>query len=252
MLVFDLETGPLPEEQLREVYQPLDESEIKGLVTGEFDPSSVKVGNLKDQAKIQAKIDEAKAAHESARENSSLIIAAAHAKHWADFVSSAALSPITGQILVIGYHSTEKNVTLVSEKPETQLLVEFWKKYEECRAAGRRMVGHNIAGFDIPFLVRRSWLNDIPVPATVFDRGKWIDSSTLVDTLSLWKCGTNDGEKLDSLGRAFGVGGKTEGVNGGDFARLYFGAAEERAKALEYAARDVVLTAKIATRMGVI
>lgn len=252
MLVFDLETGPLPEEQLRELYEPLDESQVEGLVTGDFDPSVVKVGNLKDQAKIAEKIEAARQAHETAKANASKIIAEAREQHWNQFVGRAALSPITGRILVIGYYATEKNVTLVSQKPEPDLLTEFWQKYEECRTAGRKMVGHNIGGFDIPFLVRRSWLLDIPVPATVFDRGKWLDSDTLVDTLRLWKCGTNDGEPLDSLGRAFGLGGKTEGVNGGDFHRLWFGSEQDRAKAIEYATRDVVLTGQIAIRMGVV
>lgn len=251
MLIFDIETGCLPEEQLREVYVPLDESEIDGLVEGEFDPASVKCGNLKDPAKIAAKVEEARQAHENAKANSSKIIVDAKAKHWEEFVATAALSPITGRILVIGYRSTEKNTTLIHEAEESVLIAEFWKKYEACRSAGRKMVGHNIGGFDIPFIVRRSWLLDIPVPTTVFDKGRWLDSSTLVDTLSLWKCGTNDGAKLDLLGRAFGVGGKTEGVNGSDFSRLYFGSPEEKAKALEYAARDVVVTAGIATRMGV-
>ena len=252
MLVFDLETGPLSDEQLREVYTPLDESKIEGLVTGDFDPASVRVGNLKDQAKIKEKVDQARAAHESALANAAGIIAAAKAQHWQTFIADAALSPLTGRILVISYHATEKGRSLVEEKPEPELLTGFWKAYQRCRRDGRKMVGHNISGFDIPFIVRRSWLHDIPVPTTVFERGKWLDSSTLVDTLSLWKCGTNDGAGLDLLGRAFGIGGKTEGVNGADFSRLYFGTPEEKAKAIEYATRDVIVTAGVATRMGVI
>lgn len=252
MLVFDLETGALPEEQLREVYTPLDESQIEGVVTGDFDPKSVRVGNLKDQGKIDTKIAEAKQAHDSAKSNSASIIASAKEKHWKEFVSKAALSPLTGQILVIALHGTEKGQTVVAEKPESELLKFFWTKYEECRGNGRKMVGHNIAGFDVPFLVRRSWMLDIPVPSTVFDKGKWLDSSTLVDTLSLWKCGTTEGAKLDVLCRAFGIGGKTEGCSGAEFAKLYRGTAEEKAKALEYAANDAVITAKLATRMGVV
>lgn len=252
MLVFDLETGPLPEEQLLAVYTPLDESKIEGLVTGDFDPASVKCGNLKDKDKIAAKIDEARAAHESAKANAANVIASAKKKHWEEFVANAALSPITGRVLVIGYHGTEKGITLVDQGEEPQLLSRFWKKYEECRANGRKLVGHCIASFDIPFLVRRSWLLDIQVPSTVFDKGKWLDSTTLADTNALWKCGTADGAKLDLLGRAFGIGGKTEGVNGADFSRMYFGTAEEKAKAIEYAARDVVVTAGVAVRMGLV
>jgi hypothetical protein len=250
MLIFDIETGPLPDEQLREQYVPLDESTIEGLVQGEFDPASVKCGNLKDPAKIQAKIDEARAAFEAAKANAPQIIAAAKEKHWQEFVASAALSPLTGSILVIGYHATEKGVTLIDEGNEPDLIVRFWTKYEECRAAGRKMVGHCIALFDVPFLVRRSWMNDIPVPSTVFDKGRWLDSTTLVDTNSLWQCGTRDSVQLGLLGRAFGVGGKLDGVEGADFARLYFGSPEEKSQAIAYSRRDVELTAQVAIRMG--
>ena len=259
MLIFDAETGPLEESVLLEMYTPLDESEIKDLVTGDFDPSTVKVGNLKDPTKIEAKITEARNAHETALANSGEIIAKAKAEHWSNYVENAALSPITGKVLVIGYHSTEKGITIVDDgqndhggNPEANILVAFWKKYERCRVDGRKMVGHNINGFDIPFLVRRSWMLDIPVPATVFDKGKWIDNTTLVDTMALWGCGNRENIKLDLLARAFGVGAKTEGINGGDFWKLFQGGEVERAKAIEYAANDVVITAKVAQRMGLV
>lgn len=255
MLVFDIETGPLDETALKAVYTPLDESEIEGLVTGDFDPKSVKTGNLKDAGKIQEKIDQARAAHETAKTNSASIIAQAKADHWAEFVDRAPLSPLTGQVLVIGYHATDKGITLVDDGKgtETQLIVNFWAQYQKCRDAGRKLVGHNIAGFDIPFLVRRSWFLDISVPTTVFDKGKWLDDQTFVDTMSRWGCGNRgDSIKLDILARAFGVGAKTEGINGGDFWKLYRGNEVERAKALGYAANDVEITARVAQRMGLV
>lgn len=251
MLVFDLETEPVPEERLRELLPTFDESSVE-VVKGEFDPSTVKVGNLKDPAKIAEKVESAKQIHETMRDAGDSIITEARQKHWDDFVSRAALSPITGQILVIGYYATESGKGGIHEGPESELIVGFWKKYEECRASHRRLVGHNIAGFDIPFLVRRSWMLDIPVPSTVFDKGKWLDSTTLADTMSLWGCGNRDAIKLGEIAQAFGVGAKTEGVTGADFARLYRGSEEDRAVALKYAANDVEITAKVAVRMGLV
>lgn len=255
MLAFDIETGPLGDEALKAIYTPLEDSDIEGLVTGDFDPNSVKLGNLKDATKIAEKIEQARAAHESAKANSAAIIAQAKADHWSAFVARAPLSPITGQILVIGYHASDKGVTLVDEGngSETTLIVNFWGQYQKCRDSGRKMVGHNIVGFDIPFIVRRSWFLDIPVPATVFDKGKWLDDRTFADTMSLWGCGNRgDSVKLDVLARAFGVGAKTEGVTGGQFWQLYRGNEVERAKAIEYAANDVEITARVAKRMGIV
>jgi hypothetical protein len=59
------------------------------------------------------------------------------------------------------------------------------------------------------------------------------------------------------LGQFFGVGQKTEGIEGADFAKLWFGTmegmgtpAEQRAKAIEYNDQDLRLTAAIAEKMG--
>jgi len=69
MITCDIETGPLPEDVILSVLPP-------------FDPEDVKLGNLKDPVKVAAKIDEA-------REN-----------HAAKFIEKAALSPLTGEVLV--------------------------------------------------------------------------------------------------------------------------------------------------------
>ena len=68
-----------------------------------------------------------------------------------------------------------------------------------------------------------------------------------------WQCGCyrDSYVSLDTLGRALGLGGKTDGVGGGDFAGLYWGGAEQRDKALEYLVRDVELTWAVAQKLGI-
>ena len=61
MLVFDIETGPLPEDRLREIMPPCDLLPHPG----EFIPGNVKLGQMKDQTKIDAKIADAKAKAET-------------------------------------------------------------------------------------------------------------------------------------------------------------------------------------------
>ncbi len=63
-IVFDIETGPLPESELVALVPP-------------FDPAEVKTGNIKDPEKIAAKIAEAEA------------------NHRCDFFDKAALDPLT-------------------------------------------------------------------------------------------------------------------------------------------------------------
>ena len=70
-IVFDIETGPLPESELAAVMPP-------------FDPAEVKTGNLKDPEKVAAKIAEAEANHRR------------------DFFDKAALDPLTGRVVAVG------------------------------------------------------------------------------------------------------------------------------------------------------
>jgi hypothetical protein len=69
--------------------------------------------------------------------------------------------------------------------------------------------------------------------------------------MKVWACGRH-GEfvSLDTLARFFKIGGKPDGVNGGDFARL-FHAPETREQAITYLHNDLTMTAKLAQRMGI-
>lgn len=223
MIVFDIETGPLPDEELQRLIPA-------------FDERSVKCGNIKDPEKIAAKIAEAKAEHE------------------ATFVERAALSAITGRVLAIGYRS-ERGTAIAHvaeiESGETGLLQQFWQRYRGCRSDRRRLVGHNIAGFDVPFVIRRSWVLGISIPDTVF-AGRYLDQ-IFVDTMQIWQCSNYRDAfvSLDSLAKVFGLGAKTDGITGADFARLYYGTPEERTAALEYLRNDIELTYQVAVRLGV-
>ncbi len=254
MIVFDIETGPLADEQLR----PLCPEFVPSPHPGEFDPSAVKVGNLKDAAKIQEKIEAARQAHQELISDFDRQVEAARAAHWAEFVGKAPLSALTGRVLAIGYRSERATVIHhlddTADTGEAGLIAQFWLRYRKSKGDRRPLVGHNIAGFDIPFLVRRSWLLEIDVPDGVLDANWRYLDRTFIDTMQRWQAGNYRDQyvKLDALGKALGLGGKTEGVDGADFHRLYFGAAEERAKSLEYLARDVELTWLVAQRLGIV
>ena len=254
MIVFDIETGPLPDEQLRAMLPPFAAPPHPG----EFKPFAVKLGNLKDAAKIQEKIDAARQAHAAAVADYERQAEQAKASHWQEFVDQSPLSALTGRVLAIGYRSERATVIAHVEAEgvgsENVLIEQFWNRYRKAKADRRNIVGHNIAGFDIPFLIRRSWLLGVDVPDGVFDTNWRYLDRVFVDTMQRWQAG-NYRDKfagLDSLGKAFGLGGKTEGVDGGDFHRLYFGSHDERGKALEYLIRDVELTWLVAQRMGIV
>lgn len=246
MLVFDIETGPLPDEELQKRVDPFEAPQHPG----QFDESSVKLGNLKDADKIRQKIDEAKQKHADSVAKYEEDVKAARSAWWGNAVSRAALSPLTGRVVAIGYLNTATNATVLDIDDDESAMLERWfRQYKKCRDQNRKMVGHNISSFDVPFIVRRSWLvSTVDVAGTILYRGRYLDS-TFVDTMQLWGVGNREPVKLDVLARAFDIGGKPDGITGAMFHQLL---KTDRAAAEGYLANDLQMTAGVASRMGII
>lgn len=252
-LVFDIETGPLPDAELDRVRPPLDESSLPSQ-PGEFDESSVKLGRLKDEDKIREKIDEARQSHANAVKNHAATCERIRNRHVEQFREAAPLSPITGQVLAIGMQCGQEPEPRIVAGGEREILSYFWSMLDGFDLA----VGFNITNFDIPFLVRRSWIHSVYVPKNVFERNGRYLSHRFIDLFYRWRCASQFGDpkhvnsKLDTIAKFFGLDGKTEGVSGVDFHRLWSGSLDEQAKAKAYLLNDVKMTAEIAFRMGIL
>lgn len=249
-IIFDIETGPLSIGELLQV-EPFTPPPMPG----EFDPSTVKFGNLKDEAKRAAKVAEARLAHESTVANYADICSNAEHDHIAKLVDTAALSPVTGRVVAIGLkRAGGERVLVVDCDNEAEALSTFWQQYGKCRKNGESMIGFNIEGFDLPFLIRRSWINHVDVPRTLLDKGRYWDS-VFIDLMKVWSCGAyGKFEKLDTVARALKCGKKTEDadgekVSGKDFAKLW---QENRELAIRYLENDVNMTEAVAVRLGVV
>ena len=223
-IVFDIETGPIPEKELLAMLPP-------------FDPDNVKCGNLKDPEKIKAKIAQVEADHKR------------------EFIDKAALSPVSGQVVAVGYRQAETTAIDTRLKLDEPVILEgFWKTFSSAKAHNHHMIGHNICGFDLPFLVRRSWLHDVAIPESILERGRYWNP-VFIDTMGVWGCGSRGGNgyvTLDSLAKFFGVGGKPDDCTGADFAKMLAGKKEDQAKALAYLKNDLDMTWQVAERMGLV
>ena len=208
-LIYDLECTSKPE------------SELESLMP-EFQASGV----LKDPAKILADI-------------------AAKKQKWMD---DAALSAITGQLLCIAI--SESGNKGVIDGTEEEILREFWNhcsSLKEESAGACIFVGYNSHSFDLPWLIRKSWLLGVTVPSWL-RRGRYF-SDLCVDLREVWQCGDRNESTggLNGLAKAFGVGEKNG--SGKHFGKLWN---EDREAALAYALQDIALTEAIAMKMGVI
>jgi hypothetical protein len=202
--VFDIETGGLPEAEI-----------------GHLAPAFAAPGNYKDPEKIAANIAEQRA----------------------KWLERAALSPITGRILAIGVKPAGRNpIFLEAATPdeEPNLIAGFWQMIGE--RDYQRFMGWNIEGFDLPFIVKRSWKHRIPVPMGLVMSGRFL-GPRFVDLMKTFQA-PNYREDFTSLGTAakfLGIGEKNG--EGAHFAETY---AKDRDAALAYLANDLALTEGLA------
>lgn len=222
-IVFDIETGPLPESELAALVPP-------------FDPAEVKTGNLKDPEKIAAKLAEAEANH----------------RH--DFFDKAALDPITGRVVAIGLlqrtslpgmeREKDGEFAIIGHEDEAQMLREFWDITRGEMGRINQMVGFNSNSFDLPFLIRRSWKHRVQVPFGIRRGRYWSDE--MVDLRDAWQLGDRQARgSLDVIAKHLGIGAKNG--SGADFAKLW---QSDRARAVEYLRNDLELTARLADALG--
>lgn len=242
-LAFDIESGPSPWAEIEQFY-------VAPPAMPPWSDDMCKMGNLKDETKRAEKLAQEKARYEAelAGEKS------ARDAHKCEWASRAALSPLTGQVLAVGFTRPGMTVILGEDtNDEAVVLKQFWDVFRKYHASGGRLVGWNSNGFDVPFLVRRSWKHGVDVPVEVYDRNPRYLCGTFVDLMQRWAVGQSGYEKLDTAARWLGLGGKPDGVDGGHFAALWrSGDAESRLAAKGYLLNDLEMTWKLGERMGVI
>lgn len=246
MIVYDIETGPLPSDEIEQLFVPPPKPT-------DFDEKAVKLGNLKDQAKIREKIEAARTKWVADVADWQRVLYEAREK----FFSEAALSPVTGRVLAIGV-KTEKGSAVFGEDEgfdEAAILETWWDFYRHKRSTeAADFVGYCSNFFDFPFLVWRSYKFGLVLPSGLWARGwrypgpQWLD---LIDLLP--KRGfAEQSRKLDDICRWLGLGGKPDGTDGGQFAALWCGSVDQRQQAVAYLHNDLDLTWRLAERMGVI
>jgi hypothetical protein len=92
----------------------------------------------------------------------------------------------------------------IAREDEHQIIDEFWTAVGPTDV----LIGHNLLGFDLPFIRQRSWILGIR-PSRAIDERRFY-TRDVADTLELWtNWGQKKGATLDALGRALGCGGKT-------------------------------------------
>jgi predicted PolB exonuclease-like 3'-5' exonuclease len=211
-IFFDIETAPLPKEQIKAVAPDFEA------------PKNYKSEEAIEKYKLE---------------------------RLADFIADGGLHAHTGKVIAIGFAIGDRlpvvNIDLENEK---SLLETFWNLIvDEHGAMSHQVFGFNSNTFDIPFLVRRSWINDVEVPPTIFYRrgGRIYLNDMFKDVMLEWSCGTMEKVKLDVVAKSLGVGAKN-----GNGALFYKQVLEDYEQASEYLKNDVDLVRKCAIKMQMV
>lgn len=102
-------------------------------------------------------------------------------------------------------------------------------------------VGHNIKGFDLPWMWRKCLKYGLYDLARSIPKGRY--TKDIEDTMEMWATDYKDHVSLSKIAGFFGLNGKTEGLDGSKVYDAYL--AGEHGRIAEYCKGDVALTREI-------
>jgi hypothetical protein len=132
------------------------------------------------------------------------------------------------------------------EQPEEQALTDFLASMRSFDSDIDEIVGHNIVGFDLPFIFQRCLVNNIRFRP--FVNLAEFNVRGVYDTMHRWWLGAKNRVALDDIAWALGIpSSKTDEVEGSRVFELY--EAGRLAEIREYNLNDVRVTRKVYERM---
>jgi len=173
----------------------------------------------------------------------------------AEIIAKTSFDGLNGRIACICYAIDDGPVMACANNAEGQMLMEFYAAIEDTTSIDTHggwahhaatFVGHNLAGFDLPFLKHRSILNNVKPPAFVLkamNAKSW--DTCIADTMLMWSPDRERRVSMDKLCKALGIAGK------GDFDGSMVAATwpVDPGKVIEYCKQDVERTRAIYKRI---
>jgi len=171
---------------------------------------------------------------------------------------NAALYPEFGKVLVIsiGQITYPDGVTPVHKvksfygDDEKEILKEFMSTMIKIFKVkpNIKIVGHNIKGFDIPYLLKRSVINGVSIPNQLQLQKLKPWENCLMDTYDLWKFGGWNGASLSLICDLLNIPSPKDAMKAGDVSESYYKGMLEEIK--EYCEGDVVATMNVMLKLA--
>lgn len=113
---------------------------------------------------------------------------------------------------------------------EKELLTDFISFMNQVffKAPGIKLVGHNIKGFDLPYIIKKSILHSLDLPRQLHLHKVKPWENCLIDTYEVWKAGGWSSAALAHLCLLLGIKNPKDDMNAGEVgAAFYAGRIEE-------------------------
>ncbi len=174
------------------------------------------------------------------------------------FAERAGIYAEFGKIICIGlgYFVKKGNtyslkIKSLNGENEKEILSQFGQVCNKFfRNTGKQFCGHNIREFDIPYICRRSFINQIGLPEVLTDlQNKKPWENPMLDTLQFWKFGEyKNFTSIELLSNVLGIESPKDDIDGGDVARVYW---EENnlGRIVKYCNKDIVTIAQVLMRL---
>jgi predicted PolB exonuclease-like 3'-5' exonuclease len=215
-LTFDCET--VPRQDIPDDLKP------------QFDPESVKVGNIKDQAKIDEKIETARKEFDEG------------------LIKKMSLDPDLCEVVMVSFFDGERIESIGLKNDEYDTVYEAWARIISAYQNRIPLISYNGIGFDLPVLLHAAIRLDVPVSPYVYSaiapRYGNNHHYDLMQILAGWD--RTRWKPLDFYLKLFNIGAKT-----GEGSGVYgLWQAKEYDKIREYCEQDVLMTAKLFDRLS--
>ena len=171
---------------------------------------------------------------------------------------NAALYPEFGRVLVIsigqitypdGINPVSKVKSFYGDN-EGDVLSEFMETMVKVFHAkpSIKIVGHNIKGFDIPYLLKRSVINGVNIPNQLQLQKLKPWENCLMDTYDLWKFGGWNGASLSLICDLLNIPSPKDAMKAGDVSESYYKGMLSDIK--NYCEGDIVATMNVMLKLA--
>ena len=165
----------------------------------------------------------------------------------AEAVARTSLNGMYGRICCIGWKIGDAPAASISGGDEADLIASFFDVMRHAAMVDHyskpvschRVIGHNIAGFDLRFLWQRAVVHQIARPACIPWKAKpWDDS--INDTMLMWSPDRDSRISLDKLCKLLGIASSKGDLDGSKIAQAW--ADGRQSEIAEYCRADVEAT----------